>query len=97
MNNVLLEREVEDGRVTLTVENHGSTGASPEITDIVSAEPSSMSDGATAIDMDDEWYIKWSPEVAGGDEATLTYEVDGEASFDVHVEGIDEEKLTINQ
>ncbi|WP_435179060.1 DNA topoisomerase VI subunit B [Halorussus sp. AFM4] len=97
MNNVLVEREVENGTVRLTVENNSGTNESPEITDIVTAEPRNLSDGATAVDMDGEWFVKWSPTVDSGDEATLEYEVDDEAEFDVSVEGIEDPKLTINQ
>ncbi|UPV99680.1 DNA topoisomerase VI subunit B [Halorussus gelatinilyticus] len=97
MNNVLVEREVEDGTVKLSVENNSSTNASPEITDIVSVEPRNLSDGATAVDMDGEWFVKWSPTVGSGDEAVLEYEVEGEPTFDpANVEGIEDPKLTNN-
>ena len=46
--------------------------------------------------MDGEWFLKWSPEVASGETATLAYEIDDDADFDVSVEGIEAEKLTIN-
>ncbi|WP_128478122.1 DNA topoisomerase VI subunit B [Halorussus pelagicus] len=97
MNNVLVEREVENGTVRLTVENNSDTNASPEITEIVNAQPQNLSDGATAVDMDGEWFVKWSPTVGSGDEVTLEYEVGEDASFDVSVEGIEDPKLTINQ
>ncbi|NEU56798.1 DNA topoisomerase VI subunit B [Halorussus sp. MSC15.2] len=97
MNNVLVERSVEDGTVRLSVENNSSKNESPEITDIVTAEPRNLSDGATAVDMDGEWFVKWSPTVESGDEAVLEYEIDGEAEFDVSVEGIEDPKLTVNQ
>jgi DNA topoisomerase-6 subunit B len=97
MNNVLVEREVEDGTVRLAVENNSSANEAPEITEIVTAKPRNLSDGATAVDMDGEWFVKWSPTVESGDEATLEYEIDGDASFDVSVEGIEDPKLTINQ
>ncbi|WP_135807288.1 DNA topoisomerase VI subunit B [Halorussus marinus] len=97
MNNVLVEREREDGRVRLVVENHTDTNESPDITDIVTAEPSNLSDGATAVDMDGEWFVKWSPTVPSGEEAVLEYEVSAEASFDLSVEGIEDPKLTLNQ
>ena len=96
MNNVLVEREVEDGEVRLVVENNTDANESPEITDIVTAEPTNLSDGATAVDMDGEWFVKWSPTVGSGEEAELTYEVDGDASFDANVEGIENAKLTDN-
>ncbi|MFC4552736.1 MULTISPECIES: DNA topoisomerase VI subunit B [Halorussus] len=97
MNNVLVEREVEDGKVRLVVENHTTTNETVEVTDIVSAEPTNLSDGATVVDMDGEWFVKWSATVASGDEAALEYEVSEDASFDVNVEGIEDPKLTVNQ
>ncbi|MFP8890483.1 DNA topoisomerase VI subunit B [Natrialbaceae archaeon A-CW2] len=97
MNNVLVERhrEDDDSSVKLVVENHSSTAESLEITDIVSAEPANLSDGASAIEMDGEWFVSWDVDVPGGEEATLEYEVPGDATFDLDVKGIDEEKLTI--
>ncbi|WP_136689639.1 DNA topoisomerase VI subunit B [Halorhabdus amylolytica] len=99
MNNVLLTREVEDGTVRLVVENNDSTNAEPEITDIVTVEPDSVEadgDDARVVEMDGEWFLKWSPTVASGEEAALTYEIDGEASFDVSVDGIESAKLTVD-
>ncbi|WP_160134597.1 DNA topoisomerase VI subunit B [Halococcus salsus] len=97
MNNVLVERRIEDDHVELVVENHSSTGESPELTEIVSAEPTAVSDGARVVEMDGEWFIKWSPEVSGNDEATLEYDLaDADAAFDLDVTGIDDAKLTVN-
>ncbi|WP_312912342.1 DNA topoisomerase VI subunit B [Natronosalvus caseinilyticus] len=106
MNNVLVERHLEDGdgdgggdgdasTVKLVVENHSSTNETLEITDIVSAEPRNLSDGASAVEMDGEWFVSWEADVPGGDEATLEYDVSGEATFDIDVKGVDAEKLTI--
>ncbi len=65
MNNVLVERDVNengDGQaVSVVVENNSSTNESLEITDIVSAEPTALSDGATVVEMDGEWFVKWEP------------------------------------
>ncbi|WP_275740841.1 DNA topoisomerase VI subunit B [Halorhabdus sp. SVX81] len=99
MNNVLLEREREDGTVSLVVENNDSTNADVEITEIVTAEPVNVDadgDEARIVEMDGEWFIKWSPTVSSGDEAVLTYEVSEDAAFDISVEGIAEEKLTVD-
>ncbi len=96
MNNVLVRREMEDGSVELVVENHTDAGIDIDVTDMVSAEPIDLSDG-TAVDMDDEWFVKWNPHVTAGGQARLRYSVDGEASFDVNVDGIEPEKLTIDQ
>jgi DNA topoisomerase-6 subunit B len=109
MGNVLVERSVEDGSVELLVENNTDTGAGLEVTDIVTAEPDVADSAeqssagnraglgdATVVEMDDEWFVKWSPSVAAGEAATLEYSVDGDPSFDLAVEGIDDAKLTTN-
>jgi DNA topoisomerase-6 subunit B len=95
MNNVSVEREVSDGSVTLVVENHSDVNEQLEITDIVSTEPTDLSDG-TVVDMDGEWFVQWKPEVPSGDERELTYAVDDEAEFEVSVGGVETEKLTVN-
>ena len=46
--------------------------------------------------MDGEWFVKWSVSVPAGETATLSYDVVGDASFDVSVDGIEDEKLTVN-
>ena len=95
MNNVSVEREIEDGTVTLIVENHSDTNERLDITDIVSTEPTDPSDG-TVVDMDGEWFVQWKPEVPSGDERELTYTTDGDADFEVSVGGVETEKLTVN-
>ncbi|WP_435358982.1 DNA topoisomerase VI subunit B [Haloarchaeobius sp. DFWS5] len=101
MNNVLVERETAengDGQtVTVVVENHSSTNESPDVTDIVTAEPSNLSDGATVVEMDGEWFVKWNPTVKSGDEAVLEYTVSADASFDLSVSEVEAAKLTVNQ
>jgi DNA topoisomerase-6 subunit B len=96
MNNVSVEREREDGTVRLVVENHSDVNEQLEITDIVSTEPTDLSEG-TVVDMDDEWFVQWKPEVASGDERELTYSVDGDADFEISVGGVETEKLTVNE
>jgi DNA topoisomerase-6 subunit B len=96
MNNVLVEREASDGDVTLRVENHGSSSADVDVTDIVSAEPAGADD-ANVVEMDDEYFVKWSPSVAGGETEELTYEVDPGADSDLNVQGVEDARLTVNQ
>ncbi|QLC34428.1 DNA topoisomerase VI subunit B [Halarchaeum sp. CBA1220] len=96
MNNVLVERERDGEAVTLTVENHTSAGAELDVTEIVSAEPANVSEG-TVVEMDGEWFVKWSPSVSGGDDAALTYTVSDDADCDLSVSGVEEEKLTVNR
>jgi len=95
MNNVLVEREIEDDTVRVRIENNDDTNADVELTDIVTAEPQ-VANGATVVEMDGEWFVKWSPTVAAGETAVLEYSVTGEAEFTVSVDGIEEEKLTVN-
>ncbi|WP_255190846.1 DNA topoisomerase VI subunit B [Natronobeatus ordinarius] len=99
MNNVLVERRIEangDGRsVQVVVENHSSTSESFELTEIVSAEPTNLTDGATVVEMDGEWFVKWDADVPSGEEVALEYEVSADASFDLDVKGVEAEKLTV--
>jgi DNA topoisomerase-6 subunit B len=99
MNNVSVERELDaendEITVTLRVENHSDTNEDLEITDIVSGEPIDPSAG-TVVDMDGEWFLQWTPTVAAGDEETVTYTVSDDADFDVSVDGVETEKLTVN-
>ena len=95
MNNVLLERSVNGSTVELTVHNFDDTMVAGEVTEIVTADPGGVDD-ATVVEMDDEWFLKWDAEVQPGESATLSYSVEGDPDFDVSVEGIEPEKLTIN-
>jgi len=96
MNNVSVEREVDGDTVTLVVENHSDRTEEPEITDIVSAEPSDLPEDASVVDLDGEWFVSWEPSVPAGESVELTYTVSGDASFDVDVDGVETEKLTVN-
>ncbi|MFC6942031.1 DNA topoisomerase VI subunit B [Salinirubellus sp. GCM10025818] len=95
MNNVLVERRRENGSVKLVVSNHDDTNAALEVTDILSADPGDV-EGARVVEMDGEWFVKWSPEVASGEEAVLEYRVPDDTAFDVSVEGIEGERVTID-
>ncbi|APE95298.1 DNA topoisomerase VI subunit B [Halodesulfurarchaeum formicicum] len=96
MNNVLVEREREGNVVRLQVENHDSATADLEITEIVTDEPQNCSAGEV-VEMDGEYYLTWKPAVESGGEATLKYEIETDAEFDVQVSGIEEAKLTVIQ
>jgi DNA topoisomerase-6 subunit B len=96
MNNVSVERVVEGETVTLVVENHSSRGEEPEITDILAAEPGDVNGDAQVVDLDGEWFLKWSPSVAAGDTAELSYTLPEGTDFDIDVDGIEAEKLTVN-
>ena len=83
--------------VHLTVENSSDRTAEIELTDIVAgSEPALENGDASIVEMDDEWFVRWSVSVASGEETTLSYGVDGEADFEVSVDGIEDERLTVN-
>ncbi|ESP88738.1 DNA topoisomerase VI subunit B [Candidatus Halobonum tyrrellensis] len=98
MNNVSVEREYDEGAVRLVVENHSDRTEELDVTDIVSVEPADVPDDAEVVDLDGEWFVKWTPSVSGGDEAVLEYRVSDsdDAEFDVNVDGVETEKLTVN-
>ena len=96
MNNVLVEREREDGLVRLTVENHTGRGETVEITDIVDEKPTALSDGAAAVEVDGEWFVRWEVEVPSGEDAAIEYELSEDATCDVRVQGVETAKLTVN-
>jgi DNA topoisomerase-6 subunit B len=96
MNNVSVERVVDGDTVTLVVENHSGRAEQPEITDILGAEPGDVNGDAQVVDLDGEWFVKWSPSVPAGETAELSYTLPGDTDFDIAVEGVEAEKLTIN-
>ena len=96
MNNVSVERAVDGTTVSLTVENHSDRAEDPEITEIVSAEPTDLPDGASVVDLDGEWFVTWTPSIPAGESATLSYTTAADATFGVDVDGIEAEKLTID-
>jgi DNA topoisomerase-6 subunit B len=95
MNNVLVERERDGETVRVTIENNTNSNAEVELTDIVTAEPTSVN-GANVVEMDGEWFVKWSVTVSPDDEATLEYSVADDAEFDCTVDGVAEELLTVD-
>ncbi len=95
MNDVLLTREREGETVRIVIENNDDTNADLEITDIVDAEPTGVN-GANVVEMDGEWFIKWNPTVSASDEAILEYTLDATADCDLAVDGIADEKLTVD-
>ncbi|MBP1986705.1 DNA topoisomerase VI subunit B [Halolamina salifodinae] len=96
MNNVGVDRERDGETVRLSVENHSDRGESLEITEIVSAEPGDLPDGVDAIEMDDEWFLNWNPDVDSGETIELEYSLPTDADADATVDGVDDEKLTVN-
>jgi DNA topoisomerase-6 subunit B len=95
MNNVLVEHDRSNGTASLVVENNAGTNADLDITAILSAEPDGVEEG-TVVEMDGEWFLKWSPTVTSGGDAALEYDLPDGADCTVSVEGIEDEKLTIN-
>jgi DNA topoisomerase-6 subunit B len=100
MNNVLVDRERDGDTVALVVENNSDRNADLEITDIVSTDPgdpaSENGSEASVVEMDGEWFVKWAPTVSSGETARLEYSVDADTEFDVSVDGLEDEQLTVN-
>ncbi|WP_435115422.1 DNA topoisomerase VI subunit B [Halolamina sp. C58] len=96
MNNVGVDRERDGETVTLRVENHSDRNESLEIIEIVSAEPEGLPDGVDAIEMDEEWFVNWNPDVGSGETVELEYSLPTDADADATVDGVDDEKLTVN-
>jgi len=97
MNNVLVERERDGDTVSLVVENNSDRSADIELTEIVTGSEPALENGeASVVEMDGEWFLKWSVSVSAGDTATLEYDVDEDATFDVSVDGIEDERLTVD-
>ena len=95
MGDVLVMRERDGEQVRLTVENNTDTNAEPELTEIVTAEPT-VDDSATVVAMDGEWFITWAPTVSPDEQATLGYELADTAEATVSVDGIADDQLTID-
>ena len=100
MNNVRVERTVEDNgdrrSVTLRVSNFSTRGESLEVTEIVDREPGDLPPAVSAVEVDGEWFLSWEPEVPGAESASIEYTVDADATFDIEVEGVAPEKLTVS-
>ena len=102
MNDVLVTRERDENTVTLRVENNDTTNADLEVTDIVETETEpELVDGTdeTAVrttEMDGEWFLRWNLTVTSGETATLRYRTDDDADCSVVVDGLSEEKLTVD-
>ena len=96
MNNLTVQRDHEDGDIRLSVQNYSDTAESPEITEILETQPDELSDGATAVEMDGEWFLSWEPSVPAGETAELTYSVSGDPDFELTIDGVEQEKLTVN-
>ncbi len=96
MNNVSVERNVDNGSVTLTVQNYSDRQESPTLTDIVDSKPDTIPDEIEIVELEDEYFLTWEPVVDAGESATVTYEVPTGASFELDVDDVETEKLTID-
>ena len=96
MNNVSVERDVNDESVTLTVQNYSDRQESPTLTDIVDSKPETIPAEMEVVELEGEYFLTWEPTVAAGESATVTYEVPTNASFELDVDDVETEKLTID-
>jgi DNA topoisomerase VI, subunit B len=96
MNNVAVEHDRADGDERIRVANHTDTDETVDVTAIVDSKPADLSDGATVVEMDGEWFVSWEPTVAGGETATLTYDAAADATTELSVDSVADEKLSVN-
>jgi len=98
MNNVLVTRDVDGDTAALVVENNTGRSVDLEVTDFLPADPGELdADGATVVEMDGEWIIKWSPSVPSDERGRIEYDLDGDVEFGKpEVDGVPEEKLTVD-
>ena len=97
MNNVAVDATVADDAVVVTAANHTDSSETPEVTAIVDEEPTDEPEGATTVEMDGEWFVSWEPALAGGEETQLRLAVAGEPTVELSVDGVTDEKLTVNE
>jgi DNA topoisomerase-6 subunit B len=95
MNDLLVTRERDGDAVAVVVENNTDTNADMKLTEIVTEEPDASGD-ATVVEMDGEWFLKWSPTVGSDATERLEYTVDPDADCQLSVDGVAEEKLTVD-
>ncbi len=100
MGNVLVDRSVDadgdDATVAVAVENHSGTGETVEVTDIVDSEPAALN-GATAVEMDGEYFVRWETDVGAGETERLEYELPADtADSEITVDGVESAKLTVS-
>lgn len=97
MNNVLVEREQDGENITLTLHNYSNT-STDEITIKEQLEngPSNVSTNADVIRTENGYLLKWKGSISAGEQEEITYTVDSSTTAETNVEGIVEEKVTVN-
>ena len=95
MNNVLVDRSIENGTVTVSIENHSDRNETFEMTEIVTAEPTDIDGDIEVLEMDDEWFLSRDITVAAGESIEQTYGLASDAAGEVVIDGIDDERITV--
>ena len=96
MNNVAVECATNGEGTRIQIANHTDTSETVDLTAIFDAEPDAVPDEATVVEMDGEWFLSWEPTVAGGETAAVTVDVAADADVELAVDGVADEKLTVN-
>ena len=78
----------------MTVSNYIGKKLKLDITEIISNSPTVVSEGAV-VDIEDEWFIKWSPDIQPNESKKLCYSVEEGTEFDIDIKGIEKDKLVL--
>ena len=95
IGNVTISRGRKDDKMELTINNYTGGNLELEITEITSRMPTEVSEGSV-VDIGEEWFIKWSPEIKKNESKKLTYNVEEGAKFDIDIKGIEREKMVLD-
>ena len=95
IGNVTISRGRKDDKMELTINNYTGGNLELEITEITSRMPTEVSEGSV-VDIGEEWFIKWSPEIKKNESKKLTYNVEEGAKFDIDIKGIEKEKMVLD-
>ncbi len=97
MNNVLINRNQDGDEVTITIHNFANSSTHElTITEKLENVPTPSQDGSEVIRNDDGYKLKWSGKVKAGEQTEIKYTVDSTTNSNTTVEGVPEERVTLN-
>ena len=94
LGNISVTRERSGDIVELTINNYTGGKVALEITEMISKIPKNASQGII-IDMENEWFLKWSPNIKKNESKILTYNVEEDAVIELDIMGAEKENITV--
>jgi DNA topoisomerase-6 subunit B len=94
LGNISITRERSGDIVELTIDNYTGRKVALDITEMISKIPKNISQGVL-IDMENEWFLKWSPSIKKNESKTLTYNVEEDAIIELDIGGSEKENITV--